>query len=138
MGLKIKNVGVELGGTTILQNITFRANEGTLIGVLGPSGSGKSTLLHAMSGFRAATSGAVLYEHRNVAEHFEELKRTIGFVPQDDIVPTSLKVERVLGYAAELRLADIEPGERADRVEHVLRTLGLTERKHLRVSKLSG
>jgi len=138
MGLKIRNVGVELGGTTILHDITLRADEGTLIGVLGPSGSGKSTLLHAVSGFRPATSGMVTYGGKDVADHFEELKHSIGFVPQDDIVPTSLKVERVLGYAAELRLADIEPDARKARVNEVMRTLGLTERKDLRVSKLSG
>ncbi|MEO1270061.1 MAG: ATP-binding cassette domain-containing protein, partial [Myxococcota bacterium] len=95
-------VTVKRGGTTILKSIDFVAQQGHLIGVLGPSGSGKSTLLMALSGFRPATGGRVVFDRKDLYDAFETLKTRIGFVPQDDIVPTQLRVERVIKYAAEL------------------------------------
>ena len=136
--LKARKIGVQLGGVQILQSVDFHAREGELIGVLGPSGSGKSTLLLALSGFRPANEGKVTFDGKDLYESFDELKTQIGFVPQDDIVPTALKVERVLGYAAELRLPHEPVEEREARVNRVILKLGLGERRDVRVSSLSG
>ena len=138
MKLMARKIGVERGGKAILQSVDFAAHAGQLIGILGPSGSGKSTLLLALSGFRPAEQGTVTFDGRNLYESFESVKHEIGFVPQDDIVPTALKVERVLQYAAELRLANESVDVRRDRVEAAIRKLGLADRRDLRVSKLSG
>ncbi len=133
-----RSIEVAFSGTTILHGIDFKAKRGSLVGVLGPSGSGKSTLLFALSGFRKANSGTVSIDGRSLYDEFEELKSNIGFVPQDDIVPTTLTVERVLMYAADLRLPDFEAEAREGRVSGVIKTLGLAERRDLRVAKLSG
>lgn len=136
--LTARKIGVELGGVQILQSVDFRVKEGELVGVLGPSGSGKSTLLLALSGFRPAGEGKVTFDGKDLYESFEDLKTQIGFVPQDDIVPTALKVERVLGYAAELRLPEEPVEARKARVDRVIAKLGLGERRNVRVSSLSG
>ncbi len=136
--LKARKLVVELGGNTILHNIDFKIHESELIGILGPSGSGKSTLLMALNGFRPAKEGSVIIDGKDLYEHFESFKSDIGFVPQDDIVPSALKVERVLQYAAELRLGDLPPETRSARVAGVIRLLGLSDRKDVRVSSLSG
>lgn len=138
MGINATKIRVELGGTTILENIDFRANDGELVGVLGPSGSGKSTLLLALSGFRPAQGGSVRVDGRDLYERFESMKDDIGYVPQDDIVPMELGVERVLKYAAELRLPDLSADARRGRVTGVIQKLGLADRRELKVSKLSG
>ncbi len=138
MSLVGRKIRVELGGKTILHNIDFRANAGQLIGILGPSGCGKSTLLGALSGFRPAGAGNVSYQGQDLYANFENLKRNIGFVPQDDIVPLALRVERVLEYTAELRLFDIAPEVRRARVERVITKLGLAKSRAQRVSSLSG
>ncbi|MEZ4461470.1 MAG: ABC transporter ATP-binding protein [bacterium] len=129
---------VERGGNTILSSIDFKAEPGQLIGILGPSGSGKSTLMMALNGFRPAKTGLVTLDGKNLYENFDGLKANIGFVPQDDIVPTALKVERVLEYAAELRLPHLEAEQRRARVNAVIRMLELDERRKVRVSSLSG
>ena len=138
MGVSAKKIRVELGGTTILHNIDFDAADGELVGVLGPSGSGKSTLLLALNGFRPADEGVVHQDGRDLYENFQEMKREIGFVPQDDIVPRALDVESVLEYAAELRLPDFSVDAREGRVNGVIQKLDLANRRDLTVSKLSG
>lgn len=138
MSLLAKKIGVELGGKKILQSVDFRADEGQLIGVLGPSGSGKSTLLLALSGFRPANQGKVILDGKDLYESFEDVKTDIAFVPQDDIVPTALKVERVLAYAAELRIPQESVEERGRRVDKIIHSLGLAKSRGNRVSTLSG
>jgi ABC-type multidrug transport system ATPase subunit len=138
INLVVGGVVVEFDGNRILHEVSFTAQPGQLIGVLGPSGSGKSTLLFAVSGFRPPKAGTVRMGPYKLPDDFEKVKELIGFVPQDDIVPTELKVERVLSYAADLRLPDLDPEHRRHRVNGVIRTLGLSERKTLRVAKLSG
>ena len=138
MVLKARKLHVVLGGTTIIRNVDFSIRRGQLIGILGPSGSGKSTLLRALSGFRPARKGRVIFNGEDLYENFEGLKRSIGYVPQDDVVPRALRVERALGYTAELRLREFSPEERRGRINGVMRSLGLSESRNQRISKLSG
>jgi len=136
--LTARQLIVRRGGKQILQGVDFAASSGELVGVLGPSGSGKSTLLFALSGFRPADQGKVLLDGKDLVEGFEALKADVGFVPQDDIVPTALRVERVLHYAAELRLGALSEEVRRGRIEGVLVKLGLNEHRRKRVAQLSG
>ncbi len=136
--LRARNICQSFSGVEVLKHIDFDARPGELIGVLGPSGSGKSTLLFALSGMRQPTEGTVEWDGKDLYENFESMKHNVGFVPQDDVVPLALRVERVLEYAAELRLEHEPPDVRKGRVEGVIRSLGLSERRDLRVSKLSG
>lgn len=138
MLLKAHNIKVRLGGSTIIKGVDFAVDEGQLVGILGPSGSGKTTLMMAISGLRPADEGRVIFEGNDLYDEFDELKRSIGYVPQDDVVPRSLKVERALGYTAELRLRDMAPEQREGRVTGVIRTLGLAGSRDQRVSSLSG
>ena len=77
--------------------------EKSLLAVVGPSGSGKSTLLKALTGYRPADQGTVLYDGRDLYRDFAELRQRIGLVPQDDILHKQLTVRSALTYAAELR-----------------------------------
>ena len=138
MVLKARKLKVVLGGNTIVDGADFQVRPGQFVGILGPSGSGKTTLLMALSGFRPAQKGTVVFDGRDLYEDFQELKREIGFVPQDDVVPRSLRVGRALGYTAELRLRHLSREERQGRIDGVLRTLGLTKSKKQRVANLSG
>ncbi|WP_106429951.1 FHA domain-containing protein [Streptomyces xiaopingdaonensis] len=126
-------------GKVILDNVTFGVPEKSLIGVIGPSGSGKSTLLRALTGYRPADEGEVLYDNRNLYEHFAELRQRIGLVPQDDILHKELKVRTALRYAAKLRFpGDVADAERNARVEEVLAELKLDIHADKRITSLSG
>ncbi|MBA0050518.1 FHA domain-containing protein [Streptomyces sp. AJS327] len=126
-------------GKVILNNVTFGVPEKSLIGVIGPSGSGKSTLLRALTGYRPADVGEVLYDNRNLYKHFAELRQRIGLVPQDDILHKELKVRTALRFAARLRFpGDVAEAERNARVEEVLAELKLDIHADKKVTSLSG
>lgn len=127
------------GGKQILKDVSFGVPEKSLIAVIGPSGSGKSTLLKALTGYRPADEGDVLYDGRNLYKQFAELRQRIGLVPQDDILHKELTVRRALKYAAKLRFpADTTGAEREARIDEVLRELKLDIHKDKKVTSLSG
>ena len=127
------------GGKQILKDVSFGVPEKSLIAVIGPSGSGKSTLLKALTGYRPANQGDVLYDNRNLYKQFAELRQRIGLVPQDDILHKELTVKKALKYAAKLRFpADTTTAEREARIDEVLRELKLDIHKEKKVTSLSG
>ncbi|MEU4659228.1 ATP-binding cassette domain-containing protein, partial [Streptomyces sp. NPDC023723] len=127
------------GGKQILKDVSFGVPEKSLIAVIGPSGSGKSTLLKALTGYRPANEGEVLYDGRNLYKQFAELRQRIGLVPQDDILHKELTVQKALTYAAKLRFpADTTGQERAARIDEVLRELKLDVHRDKKVTSLSG
>ncbi|MEU9865916.1 FHA domain-containing protein [Streptomyces sp. NPDC047971] len=127
------------GGKQILKDVSFGVPEKSLIGVIGPSGSGKSTLLKALTGYRPANEGDVLYDNRSLYKQFAELRQRIGLVPQDDILHKELTVQKALRYAAKLRFpGDTAEAEREARIDEVLRELKLDIHKEKKVTSLSG
>ncbi|WP_310727312.1 FHA domain-containing protein [Streptomyces sp. N2A] len=127
------------GGKQILKDVSFGVPEKSLIAVIGPSGSGKSTLLKALTGYRPADQGDVLYDNRNLYKQFAELRQRIGLVPQDDILHKELTVQKALRYAAKLRFpGDTAESEREARIDEVLHELKLHVHKDKKVTSLSG
>ncbi|NJQ02077.1 FHA domain-containing protein [Streptomyces zingiberis] len=127
------------GGKEILKDVSFGVPEKSLIAVIGPSGSGKSTLLRALTGYRPADRGQVLYDHRDLYTEFAELRQRIGLVPQDDILHKELTVRTALRYAAKLRFpGDTAAAEREARIDEVLGELKLDIHKDKKVTSLSG
>ena len=90
-------------GRALLDRVGFTLHDRTFLAVVGPVGSGKSTLINALTGFQPANEGTVLYNGRDLYAEYDELRRRIGLVPQDDVVHTQLTVRQALGFAAELR-----------------------------------
>jgi ABC-type multidrug transport system ATPase subunit/pSer/pThr/pTyr-binding forkhead associated (FHA) protein/ABC-type multidrug transport system permease subunit len=127
------------GNKVILQPVSLSFKPRELVAVVGASGSGKTTLLNALSGFRPATQGRVLYNGQDLYRSFEVFRNSIGFVPQDDIIHRELPVIDTLRYAAKLRLPrDTTAAEREERILEVLADLGLEEQRGNRVEELSG
>ncbi|MGW4909334.1 FHA domain-containing protein [Streptomyces sp. NPDC004270] len=132
-------VAVDRGRKILLDHVSFPVGEKCLLAVVGPSGAGKSTLLGALTGQRPAEHGTVLYDGRDLYRDYAELRQRIGLVPQDDILHVQLTVRSALTYAAELRFPeDTAKAERRERVEEVIRELGLEQRAEQPVHSLSG
>ncbi|MBI3964446.1 MAG: FHA domain-containing protein [Chloroflexi bacterium] len=126
-------------GITLLNDISFSVLPGELVAIVGGSGAGKSTLLDAVNGSRPATRGLVLYNGSDYYREIDAYRSSLGYVPQDDIVPMELPVEHALTYAAKLRLPDdTSEAEIASRVGEVMADLDLVERRRLEIRSLSG
>jgi ABC-type multidrug transport system ATPase subunit len=123
----------------LLKDISLSILPREFVALVGVSGAGKSTLMNALAGFWPASDGAVLVNGTDLYRRFDLFRTDLGYVPQDDIIHKELSAEKALNYVARLRLpADMTPAERGEIVTEELETLGLIERKEVRVGSLSG
>lgn len=91
------------GHKRAVNGISFKVNQGEVLGFLGPNGAGKSTTMRMITGYLHATSGAVSIGGHDVATHPEEAKRLIGYLPESAPLYTDMSVTSFLGFCAEMR-----------------------------------
>ncbi len=134
--LSCKDLTVELtpSGTRILDRASAYFKPQALNAVIGPSGCGKTTLVKAMLGI-LPSEGEVNYAGESV-QGSEDLQGKLAFVPQFSISHEHLTVEEAICYAMDLCVADNTV--KADRLEEILRRIGLSEHRSKRVGSLSG
>lgn len=130
--LALQGVDVHAGSFQILHGVTMSLQPGELCALIGPSGAGKSTLIKVLLGLRAPSAGRATLAGGPVSAV------PVGYVPQDDALHGSLRVDQTLAFAAELRLPGATAAQRQERIDRVAEQVGLGERMGLRVRKLSG
>jgi ABC transport system ATP-binding/permease protein len=127
------------GDLKLLDDVSLAIQPNEFVGLLGPSGAGKSTLMDALNGMRPPTSGNVFVNNLDFYSNLNALKQSVGYVPQEDIIHRELTVYSTLYYIAKLRLPrDVSANEVEQIINEVLDVTGLSERRDVCVSDLSG
>lgn len=134
-----QNITKSINGKTILKDISLAIHPREFVGLMGPSGCGKSTLMDALNGLRPASSGNVFINDLDLYNNFNAVRRSIGYVPQRDILHDALTVEKTLYYSAKLRLpaGTSLPAIRTI-VDQAIESVGLTEQRQTAFRQLSG
>ncbi len=134
ISFEVKNLDFKFpNGTVGLRNISFTEGHGKLIGIMGASGAGKTTLLNVLCGLEKPSKGEVLINGVNLHTEKEKLEGVIGYIPQDDLLIEELTVFENLYYNAKLCFRDKSEEELVALVEKTLMSLGLYDRKDLKV-----
>jgi ABC-type multidrug transport system ATPase subunit/pSer/pThr/pTyr-binding forkhead associated (FHA) protein len=121
---------------TLLDHVSFKALPGDFIALMGPSGAGKTTLLLTLNGYLPPTAGQVRVNGEDLYAIYDNLRGSIGYVPQDDIVHPELTVWEAVRYSARFRLPpDYSEDEIDRRVATTLGQLGLEGVAHLQIGK---
>ena len=134
-----RNITKSINGKTILNDISLAISPREFIGLMGPSGCGKSTLMDALNGLRPASAGNVFINDLDLYHNFNALRRSIGYVPQRDILHDALSVEKTLYYAARLRLPAGTSSEALSIIiNQTIQSVGLSEHRQTAFRQLSG
>ncbi len=134
LSFNVKNVSYRFPtGNLGLHDISFTTPQGKLIGIMGASGAGKTTLLNILSGIADPSDGEVVINGINFHKEKEKLEGVIGYIPQDDLLIEELTVFQNLYYNAKLCFKDKTDAEINEMVDKTLVSLGLHERKDLKV-----
>ena len=102
MSIEIKNLTKYYGTQKALDNVSFSVGSGTVVGFLGPNGAGKSTLMKIVTGLLSPTSGTVLVEGLDVAENINQIKKIIGYLPENNPLYLDMYVKEYLQYTANI------------------------------------
>ena len=95
--LEINHLSVNLNSTRILNDITFQARKGEILGIIGPNGAGKSTLLRAINGLLPLTHGTIWLDEKSLGAISPlELSKLIASVPQVAQLPAGYSVQDVV------------------------------------------
>jgi ABC-2 type transport system ATP-binding protein len=122
--IEVANLSKRYGDLAAVQDLSFTAHPGEILGFLGPNGAGKTTTLRVITGFLPATSGTVRVCGFDVFEQSAEVRRRIGYLPENPPLYNDMMVVPYLRFAA--RIHGVERGGVGAAVDRVVDTCGLS------------
>src|SRR6185295_11530740 len=110
--IEVAKLTKRYGDLAAVDDVSFTAPAGHILGFLGPNGAGKTTTMRIITGFMPATSGTVRVEGFDVFEQSNEVRRRIGYLPENPPLYNEMSVSSYLRFVARLKgIARREVGE---------------------------
>ena len=135
MSLQVSQLSKRYGAQKALDEVSFSASPGRILGFLGPNGAGKSTAMKIITGYLAADSGAVSVLGENALAHPKKLAAQIGYLPENNPLYLDSYVREFLEFSGGIygmKSADIRR-----RTEEMIRKTGLQGEQHKKIGQLS-
>ena len=101
--IEVKNLTKRYGQHTAIDHLSFGIEKGEIVGFLGPNGAGKSTTMNIVTGYISATEGSVSVGGKDVLEEPMEVKRQIGYLPEQPPLYLEMTVGEYLGFVANIK-----------------------------------
>jgi ABC-2 type transport system ATP-binding protein len=131
MSIKVTAVSKFYKTQKALNNVSFAANKGQVIGFLGPNGAGKSTMMKILTGFIKPNAGAVLVDEIDVLLNPIEAQRNIGYLPEHNPLYRDMYVREYLQFQATIFKVD------KSQIEACIEKVGLTTEANKKINQLS-
>jgi ABC-2 type transport system ATP-binding protein len=122
--IEVSHLTKRYAAHTAVDDITFTVGRGEIVGLLGPNGAGKSTTMRILSCFMPASSGMVRVAGLDVFRDSLEVRRRIGFMPENNPLHLEMRVREYLKFRA--RIKGLSRARSRDRADMVLDQCGLT------------
>lgn len=131
MSIKVTSVSKIYKTQKALDNVSFSADKGQIIGFLGPNGAGKSTMMKILTGFIKPNSGEVIIDEIDVLKNPLEAQKNIGYLPEHNPLYADMYVREYLQFQASIFKVDIS------KIEACIEKVGLTSEAHKKINQLS-
>ena len=123
--IEVSNLTKRYAGHAAISDISFTVARGEIVGLLGPNGAGKSTTMRILTCYMPATSGSARVSGLDVFHEADEVRRRIGYMPENNPLHPEMRVREYLKFRA--RLKGLSRPRSRDRVDTVMQQCGLTE-----------
>lgn len=133
MSIRVQNVTKLFGAQKALDNVSFEIQSGEIVGFLGPNGAGKSTLMKIITGFIPPSEGDVFVNSKNVLENQMEIRKTLGYLPEQNPLYTDMYIVEFLNFVAGI----YKIPNRVQRIEEVIGLTGLEPEINKKIGALS-
>jgi ABC-2 type transport system ATP-binding protein len=133
--IEVKNLSKTYSGFRAVQDISFHVNQGEIVGFLGPNGAGKSTTMKVLAGYLPPTDGKITIAGFDVVTESLEVRKRIGYMPENVPLYTDMRVNEFLRFRAELK--KVSRPKIKDRVEVVKQLCSLKDVENKIIGTLS-
>src|ERR1700750_597894 len=121
--IEVKNLTKYFGPVMAVDRISFEVPQGEIVGFLGPNGAGKTTTMRILTGYLPATSGTAKVAGFDVFTESEEVRRRIGYLPENPPLYGDMTTASYLRFVA--RIKGMPKAAIEDAIERVVRTCAL-------------
>lgn len=135
MDIVVENLTKKYGPQHAVDNISFRVKTGEILGFLGPNGAGKTTTMKAITTYLNPNSGNIYVGNLSVGENPDEVKKNIGYLPENNPLYQEMPVVDYLKFVANL--LGIEKSKIRERILEMIHVCGLEGEKHKKINELS-
>ncbi len=134
MSIQVQHVTKKYGKQKALDDVSFTADKGEILGFLGPNGAGKTTMMKIITGYLVPDAGSVFVCGHNVALEPLKARRKIGYLPENNPLYYNMYVREYLSFVAGIYFpaADIHK-----KVEQIIERTGLSPEQHKQIGMLS-
>jgi ABC-2 type transport system ATP-binding protein len=133
--IEIKNLVKHYGQVVAVDDISFKVKEGEILGFLGPNGAGKSTTMNIITGYLPSTSGTVEVDGYDISLHPEEVKKRIGYLPEQPPLYNDMTVTEYLNFVSDLK--KVPRDKRKGQLSDIMELVGLTDHRKRLIDNLS-
>lgn len=131
MSIQLTEVSKIYGTQKAVNNISFSAKKGEIVGFLGPNGAGKSTTMKILTGFIQPSKGEVLVNDINVTKTPIEAQKHIGYLPEHNPLYLDMYVREYLQLQTQIHKID------KSKITEIIEKVGLTPEAHKQIGQLS-
>lgn len=135
MSIVVENLTKAYGPQKAVNNISFEVKTGEVVGFLGPNGAGKSTTMKMITCYMAPTNGDVRLDEYSVHAQPEEIKRRIGYLPENNPLYLDMPIIDYLRFCGEIQ--GMNKDQVGQRIGEMIELCGLEVEKHKRIGELS-
>ena len=121
--IEVKHLTKRYGSNVAVNDISFRVEEGEIVGFLGPNGAGKSTTMNILTGYLSATDGDVTIGGYDILENPNEAKKQIGYLPELPPLYLDMTVKEYLDFMYDLKQVTLP---RKEHIEEICRLVQIT------------
>lgn len=133
--IEVQNITKNYGPFQALKDISFQVDKGQIVGFLGPNGAGKTTTMRIITCFMPASSGRITVAGHDVFKESREVRKRIGYLPENVPLYPEMTVTKYLKYMANIR--SVPRSNIKGQLDNAIEACGLTERRHQIIGQLS-
>lgn len=135
MDIIVENLTKIYGTQRAVDNISFKVHTGEVLGFLGPNGAGKTTTMKALTSYLLPNKGTIRLGDYSVTDQPEEVRKLIGYLPENNPLYNEMPVIDYLRFVAEIQ--GIDKSRIKERIGEMVRVCGLEGEKHKKIGELS-
>ena len=133
--IEVTNLVRRYGPHTAVDHVSFKIEKGEIVGFLGPNGAGKSTTMNILTGYLSSSEGIVRVDGQDILEYPTEIKRKIGYLPENPPLYPDMTVSEYLSFVGEIK--GIPSKQKRERMNSIMETVGVQDVSKRLIKNLS-